>query len=146
MSHILDTAERASEETKPASDAPPYIIRAERKSKEDHAFVVAALKTVLEAQAIIAARSLAHVIAREGHARIACHADDPDVLLGFALFDKDPARLHYAFVKNELRKFGIGSALVRPEDVRSYSIKTAKIAAFKPDDRGWTHDPLKVIL
>ena len=146
MTRIVETSEALSSEEQ-VDEPMPFVVRPARTSKEDNAFVVAALRTVLEERAIAVARALAHQIARTGMARIACSSDDLDTLLGFAIFtDSSAEHLHYAFVKPAFRRFGVGSRLVEPDKVRAYSIKNAKTEHFRPVERGWEHRPLKVTL
>jgi GNAT superfamily N-acetyltransferase len=47
--------------------------------------------------------------------KIACLSDDPDVILGFSVFDKDI--LHWVFVKKSWRNLGIAKELV-PKDIK----------------------------
>jgi GNAT superfamily N-acetyltransferase len=145
MSSIIEAAERMSEEPKAEAPKPPYVIREARAS--DLAFVRNGWIESLMMR--VRSRLTAEVkqLLREGKVRVACDPDDPDTLLGFAVIDgKDPACLHYAYVRNELRREGIGTALVHPDDVRVFTFKTDDLVrAFKSEERGWTHQP-KVVL
>lgn len=121
--------------------APPYVVRAARAS--DLAFVRGGWVESLMMR--VRARLEAEVkrLVRTSNVRVACDRDDPDTLLGFAVIDaQNPALLHYVYVRKELRREGIGRALVRPDEVREHSFATDDFdRCFRPTERCWTHSP-----
>jgi hypothetical protein len=111
------------------SDA-PYALRPERKT--DLAYVSA-----------IMLREVIEKCIKGCTVRIACDVSDPDTILGFAIVDREnPTLLHYVYVRHALRGEGIEQALVRPEEVREYSLTSESFEElFNPKERGWTRAP-----
>jgi hypothetical protein len=59
------------------------------------------------------------ILARPGtNVAIACSAQDPEVVFGFLVYEQgEKPTLHFAFVKEELRRMGIGRALFGHENL-----------------------------
>lgn len=58
---------------------------------------------------------LERLIARKDtYIRVACLQDEPDVILGYAIFGEaeDMVKLHYVFVKSPFRRIGIARSLL----------------------------------
>lgn len=141
MKGAVEAADRMSEEAKLSS---PYRIRP--ATPADLAFV---RNCFVESLVMNTRRRLEREVrnlVRTGVVRVASDGQDDDSLLGFAIVDAaNPALLHYAYVRKELRGEGIGRDLVRPDEVREHSFRTEEFERFQPSERGWTHSP-RVIL
>jgi GNAT superfamily N-acetyltransferase len=125
----------------PERAAPPYLIRPAKPS--DLAFVRGGFVESVLMRTRARLEQEVRRLVRTGVVRVACDQKDPDTLLGFAVADHaNAALLHYAYVRKELRREGIGRDLVRPDEVREYSFRTDDFErCFRPDERGWTHSP-----
>lgn len=55
---------------------------------------------------------------------VSCLEDDPDTIMGYAVFDSSQKRLHWVFVKKAWRKLGIAKSLI-PKDIVEVSHLTA---------------------
>jgi GNAT superfamily N-acetyltransferase len=51
----------------------------------------------------------------QGIIKVACLKEDPDVILGYAIFSKTYPALHFVFVKSAWRGIGIARSLVPKE-------------------------------
>lgn len=59
-----------------------------------------------------------HILAKpDTQVSIACLAEDPEVILGYALTSKDGSVIHFLFVKSAWRGIGIGKSLI-PSSVK----------------------------
>lgn len=56
------------------------------------------------------------------HIKVACLADDPETVLGYAIFG-EPKIIHYVHVKEAFRRFGIANALL-PKDITRATFMT----------------------
>lgn len=141
MTDLLDGAEALSAEPSEERAAPPYLVRPARAS--DLAFVRNGFTESLLMRVRNRLAEEVKRLVRTGVVRVACDQKDDDTLLGFAVVDgANPALLHYAYVRKELRGEGVGRDLVRPGDVREYSFRTDDLErCFRPSERGWEHRP-----
>lgn len=119
----------------------PYAIRAAKPS--DLAFVRSGWIESLMVRVRSRVDAEVKRLVRTGNVRVACDRTDEDALLGFAVLDSEnPALLHYVYVRRELRREGIATVLVRPDEVREYSFATDDLErCFRPTERRWTHSP-----
>lgn len=77
---------------------------------------------------------------KENVLKVACLKEDPSVILGYALLNKDLDTLHFTFVKKPWRKIGIMKSLIPQQvlfcthltDVGVSLIKKAPYISFNP--------------
>ncbi len=73
--------------------------------------------------------------------RVACAENDPDTLVGFAVFSAVPgvawSELHYVYVKRDFRRMGIARQLLSGVDVSAYTFSTPSVRAPK----SWAFTP-----
>lgn len=73
-------------------------------------------------------------------AMIACLSEDPDIIVGFAVYTG--STLHYVYIKEEVRREGIARGMLENIGVDSYSFKTsACMSRLKPVSREWQFRP-----
>jgi GNAT superfamily N-acetyltransferase len=141
VTDLLDTAEALGAGEEPLPAAPPYVVRP--AGPGDLAFVRSGWVESLMMRVRSRIESEVKRLVRTSTVRVACDQKDPDTLLGFAVVDaENPALLHYVYVRKDLRREGIGTALARPDEVREYSFATDDLErCFRPTERCWTHSP-----
>lgn len=73
-------------------------------------------------------------------ARVACDEEDPDTLLGFAVFTGP--ELHFVYVKQDFRRGGVATRLLAGLPITRFTFLThAGNEALKPAKRGWAFTP-----
>lgn len=70
--------------------------------------------------------------------KVVCLADEPDVVLGYAIVSPDQTALHWVFVKKAWRKMGIARQLV-PSTVNTVTHLTRIGETIMPSD--WKFNP-----
>lgn len=71
--------------------------------------------------------------------KIACVTEDPELILGYSV--SEPSILHWVFVKQAWRRFGIAKQLI-PKDVSRITHLTTVAEKLKPKE--WLFDPFKL--
>lgn len=73
-------------------------------------------------------------------ARIACDLDDPDTRLAFVVYTGET--LHYAYVEQNMRRFGLVPTLLDGVPIKRYNFNTIQgFRRLKPNVRGWAFNP-----
>lgn len=81
------------------------------------------------------------IFGKEAIVRVASLKEDEDTIVGYSVYNKNPAHLHWVFVKPPFRKLGLARKLV-PDDIIACTQLTIIGDAVKPDK--WTYRPLVI--
>lgn len=73
-------------------------------------------------------------------ARIACDPSDDDTRLAFVVYTGN--LLHYAYVEQNMRRFGLVPSLLDGVPIKRYNFTTMQgFRRLKPPTRGWLYQP-----
>lgn len=75
---------------------------------------------------------------------IACLKEDPDVILGYAVLNKDETKLHWVFVKSSWRSIGIARSLV-PKSIKTVTNLTKVGLSIIKNRNGVEFNPFAMI-
>lgn len=81
------------------------------------------------------------IFGKEAVVRIAALREDDDTIIGYAVYNKHPAHLHWVFVKPAFRRLGLAKKLV-PDSIVACTQLTTIGEAIKPDE--WIYRPLVI--
>lgn len=79
---------------------------------------------------------------------IAAHVDEPDVILGFLVYEYfDEAVIHYAYVVSRARKLGVATAMLKAADISdrfTFTHRTPDAKAIQTNNPNMTYDPYRM--
>jgi len=108
-----------------------FVIDAWRRSYEDAPAVRGAEREHYRTEMTRAIRRLLD----RAECRVACDADDPDTIVGFAAFTGD--ELHYCYTKKDFRGIGVARQLLEGAPITAYTCRSNNA---RPP-AGWAYRP-----
>lgn len=89
-------------------------------------------------------RIVDHILKR-ARVAIAAHMDEPDVIMGFLVFE--PALIHYAYVVSRARMLGVATEMLKAAGISnefSFTHRTQDAKALQAKNPHMTYDPYRL--
>jgi hypothetical protein len=94
-------------------------------------------------------RIVDHILRKpQTRAIIAAHIDEPDVILGFLVYEMmDPVVIHYAYVMSRARQLGVATAMLKAAEIEPsfvFTHRTPDAKAIQAKNPNLTYDPYRL--